>query len=445
MRILIVDDEPSILRTLSLALESQGHDADRALSGEAALRAVERRSCDAALVDLRLGRQSGIDLMEEMRQRRPGLAVVIITAHASIATAIEATRRGAADYLPKPFTPDQLREVLDRVRPNSSPRQSAFDVSAAVQEEVPESELDTSDPAMTQLIEQARKVAPTDAAVLIRGESGTGKSVIARALHGWSKQGLGPFVTVACPSLSAELLESELFGHVHGAFTGAIRDSVGKVAVAERGTLFLDEVGDLPERLQPKLLRFLQERQYERVGESTTQRASVRVISATNHDLETSITRGQFREDLYYRLSSVQLTLPPLRERKDLLALADRLLAYFSSRAGRKIEGLSLEARQAIARYRWPGNVRELRNVIERAVILADDTRVSLAELPERLILEHPTTSGVIELGGPVSLEQLEREHIRRVLISANSMDDAAETLGIDRSTLYRKRRRLGL
>ncbi len=303
MQILIVDDEPTIRQTLRIALETQGHAVAEATSGPAALKLVERQGFELVLVDMRLGQESGLDLLGALLEGRPGLAVVVITAHASIDTAVEAMRRGAFDYLPKPFTPAQIRALLDRVARVAGLRNRVADLEERVRAEVPEVELDSPDPAVRRALEHARIVAATAAVVLIRGENGTGKGVLARTLHAWSRRAAGPFVTVSCPSLGAELLESELFGHVRGAFTGAVRDAVGKVAAAEGGTLFLDEIGDLPVSLQPKLLRFLQERQYERVGEATTRSADVRLMAATNRDLEAAVAAGQFREDLLYRLN----------------------------------------------------------------------------------------------------------------------------------------------
>ena len=332
MQILIVDDEPNIRRALRMTLEAMGHGVEEAASGADALKRIERRALDVALIDLRLGGESGLDLLEPVMLQQPRLAVVVVTAHASIDTAVEAMRRGAFDYLPKPFTPAQVRAVLERVTRVRGLRDRVADLEEQVRAEVPEAELASTDPQISRLLELARRVAPTDAVVLIRGENGTGKGVLARALHAWSKRSGGPFVTVSCPSLSAELLESNLFGHVRGAFTGAVRDAAGKVAAAEGGTLFLDEVGDLPAMLQPKLLRVLQERKYERVGEAETRSADVRLIAATNRDLEAAITVGAFREDLFYRLNVMELTLPPLRRRTDILNLAEHLLDFFARR-----------------------------------------------------------------------------------------------------------------
>ncbi len=447
MRILIVDDEPNIRRTLRVALEAMGHPVEEADGGPQALGLAGRQPFDVALIDLRLGRESGLDLLGSLLDLWPRLAVVIITAHSSVDSAVEAMRRGAFDYLSKPFTPAQVRAVLERVARVRDLNDRVADLEAQVRAEVPEADLEGRDPEVRRVLDLARKVAPTDAALLIRGENGTGKGVLARALHAWSRRMAGPFVTVSCPSLSPELLESDLFGHVRGAFTGAVRDAAGKVAAAEGGTLFLDEVGDLPPALQPKLLRFLQERKYERVGEPKTRAADVRIVAATNNDLEAAVASGTFREDLLYRLNVVELTLPPLRRRSDILDLAEHLLGFFSPRSFRRLGGFTPQAREALARHAWPGNLRELRNAIERAAIFADGPEVGLADLPERIASPPSGASPTspIEIGGPVSLEQLEFEHIRRVLAATPSREEAARVLGIDPSTLYRKRKQFGL
>jgi len=446
MRVLIVDDEPNIRRTLRLALEAAGHAVDEAESLDQALRAVERHPCDAALVDLRLGDESGLGLIAPLIEQLPRLAIVVITAHASIDTAVEAMRRGAFDYLPKPFTPSQVRAVLERVGRERGLRDRVAGLEDRVRAEVPEADLRGEDAGVRRVLDLARRVAPTEAVVLLRGESGTGKGVLARALHGWSRRGDGPLVTVNCPSLSPELLESDLFGHARGAFTGAIRDAPGKVAAAEGGTLFLDEIGDLPTPLQPKLLRFLQERKYERVGETRTRAADVRLVAATNRDLEAAVTSGGFREDLLFRLNVVELTMPPLRSRSDLGDLADHLLAFFAAQTGRKLSGFTPEARAAILRHPWPGNLRELRNAVERAAIFAEGPEVGRADLPERMARPLAGAATVaVEVGLAVSLQALEAEHIRRVVATSPSLDEAAKLLGIDASTLYRKRKQLGL
>ena len=445
MHILIVDDEPHIRRTLRIAVEAIGHTVQEVALPRAALALAELHPFDVAFLDLRLGDESGLDLIEPLLAQRPRLAVVVITAHASIDTAVEAMRRGAFDYLPKPFTPAQVRGVLERAARVRGLRDRVADLEDRVRAEVPEADLDSPDPAMQRVFDLARRVAPTDATVLIRGENGTGKGVLARTLHAWSTRADAPFVTVSCPSLSAELLESDLFGHAKGAFTGAVRDAPGKVAACEGGTLFLDEIGDLPPPLQPKLLRFLQDKKYERVGEAKTRSADVRLVAATNRDLEAAVAGGGFREDLLYRLNIVELTLPPLRRRTDLNKLADHLLAFFARQTGNRLAGFSPEARDALGRHAWPGNLRELRNTVERAAILALGPEVGLADLPDRIARESAAPAGQAEAGGPLTLEALEVEHIRRILASAPSLEAAAKGLGIDPSTLYRKRKQHGL
>jgi NtrC-family two-component system response regulator AlgB len=304
----------------------------------------------------------------------------------------------------------------------------------------PEADLETREPVMQQALDVALKVAPSEATVLLRGESGTGKGVLAHVIHDHSARAKAPFVTVHCPALSTELLESELFGHARGAFTGAVQATEGRVAAAEGGTLFLDEIGDLPPAIQPRLLRLLQERVYERVGENRTRRADVRLIAATNRDLAAAVAAGTFREDLYYRLNVIEIDLPPLRARPhDLLPLAEHLLRFFARQAGKSVTGFSAAAREAISRHSWPGNLRELRNAVERGVILSSGPEVDLGHLPVRL-----ASAAVprVEVGGPCTLEALEVEHIRRVLAGTASLDEAAAVLGIDPSTLFRKRRK---
>jgi NtrC-family two-component system response regulator AlgB len=445
MRILIVDDEPAIRRTLRVAVEALGHSVEEAESGTEAVRCVERQPSDVALVDLRLGAESGFDLFEPLRAEAPRLAIVVITAHAGLDTALAAIRRGAFDFLPKPFTPAQVRAVLERVEQVRGLRDRVAELEDQVRAEVPEANLDSPDPGMQRVRELARRVAPTTAPVLIRGESGTGKGVLARAVHAWSPRSHHPFLTISCPSLHPDLLESDLFGHVRGAFTGAVRDAAGKVAAAQGGTLFLDEIGDLPPPLQPKLLRFLQEKRYERVGEAQTRTADVRLVAATSRDLEEAVAVHTFREDLLYRLNVIEIMLPPLRSRDDIPALADHLLAFFAHQTNRRVSGFTPEARAALVRHTWPGNLRELRNAIERAAILAAGPLVDRADLPERIAQAGVVPPLHVEVGRPVSLEQLEHEHIRRILEATPSLDEAARILEIDPSTLYRKRKQFGL
>jgi NtrC-family two-component system response regulator AlgB len=372
------------------------------------------------------------------------LHVVVVTAYATIETAVEAMRRGACDYLPKPFTPDQLRVVLERIARMRRLESKVEQLEEQVRAVVPEVDLQTSEPEMQQALNVAFTAAATEATILLRGESGTGKGVLARAIHARSHRSAQSFVTIHCPSLSAELLESELFGHVQGAFTGAVRDTLGKVAAAEGGTLFLDEIGDLPLALQAKLLRLLQERNYERVGETQTRVSNVRVLAATNRRLEADIAAGRFREDLFYRLNVIEVTLLPLRQRvADILPLAEHLLQFFARQNSKAIAGFAPAVQAAMRKYSWPGNIRELRNAVERGVILAPGPLIDLSHLPSQVGHPTPPTSEPAEQ--PTALDDLEAEHIRRTLAATSTIDEAATKLGINPSTLYRKRKRYGI
>ena len=328
--------------------------------------------------------ESGLDVLEEILRVAPQAAVIMVTAYASVETAVEAMRRGAFDYLPKPCTPEQVRQVLARIEKTRKLERRVAELESRPGLEGPEIELTSQSPVMQKAIEVAFKAADSEATVLLLGESGTGKSVLARAMHHRSPRRAGAFVTVSCPSLSRELLESELFGHVKGAFTGATTDTMGKVAAADGGTLFLDEIGELPLDIQAKLLRLLQEREYERVGETKPRRANVRVISATNRDLSQAVAGGKFREDLFYRLNVISLRVPPLRDRvNDVETLALTHLRFIAGHSGKSVRAFSPAALEAMRQYTWPGNLRELRNVIERAVILSNGEAIEADDLSD--------------------------------------------------------------
>jgi two-component system, NtrC family, response regulator AlgB len=439
MRILIIDDERTIRRTMVLALESMDHEVSAVESGLEGLKELRRSPIEVVFLDLKLHQESGLDVLAEILKISPRAAVIMVTAFATIETAVEAMRRGAFDYLPKPCTPNQVRQILARVEKTRKLEHRVAELESQIDASSPELELSTTSPGMQQVIEMAFKAADSEATVLILGESGTGKSLLARAMHARSRRQSNAFVTVSCPSLSREILESELFGHVKGSFTGAHSDTLGKVAAAEGGTLFLDEIGDLPFEIQAKLLRLLQEREYERVGETKPRKADVRVISATNHDLSAAVAAGKFREDLYYRLNVISLEIPPFRERiQDLEPIAKRHLEFFATHAGKSIRGFSKEALAAMATYRWPGNIRELRNVIERAVILGSGEEIGLADLPQI-----NQSSVEPRVGARITLEEIENEHIRKVIANSRTVDEAASILGVDPATLYRRKKKL--
>jgi NtrC-family two-component system response regulator AlgB len=443
MKILLADDERNINRMMSLALETAGHEVVAVESGSGALRQMQKTAFDLAFLDLRLGQEDGLEVLATLRRADPKLAVVLITAHASIPAAVEAMRLGAADFVAKPFTPEQVRLIVERVAKTRGLERRIAELESLVETHSPDADLTSDDPGMAAVLNLAFQAADSQASILLLGESGTGKSVLARAIHARSSRHDQAFVTVSCPSLSRELLESDLFGHVKGAFTGAVADTEGKVAAAARGTLYLDEISETPPEIQAKLLRLLQEREYERVGEPRTRRANVRVISSSNRNLAKAIGEGRFREDLYYRLNVIVLVLPPLRERpRDLARLAEAHLAFFNRQLGKSLHGFSPAASSALRSYPWPGNLRELRNVIERAVIFSPGERVEADALPQVAQAASTAAARPIALGADVTLAELGDEHIRRVLAKTSRYEDAAAILGIDLATLYRRRRK---
>ena len=442
LNVLVVDDEANIRKTLSVYLETERHKVIAVSNFQDALAEASRTSFELAFVDLRLGTEDGLDLIPALLAATPWLKIIVITAYASIDTAVEAMRRGATDYIPKPFTPAQIELAVRKVFEMRSLEQRIATLQEDLGRVHPEIDFKSTSGSMQRAVDLARQVASSEATILLRGESGTGKTVLARAVHSWSPRSANPISIVSCPCISAELLESELFGHARGAFTGAVRDNPGRIAACEGGTLFLDEVSDLPLSLQPKLLRFVQDREYERVGDTITRKANVRIIAATNVDLEKAVKEGRFREDLFYRLNVIQVELPPLRERPDdIPILAERLLAFYGRINHRSFAGFRDEALRALVQYNWPGNVRELSNVIERAAIICRPDRVGLDCLPENLLAGDSTP----KLGDPVALEKIEEQHIRRVLANSKSLQEAADILGIDQATLWRRRKKYGI
>ena len=442
MNILVVDDDSTIRKTLSYCLAAEGYTVIAVSNPDDAIEEAKRRSFDIAFVDLKLGEANGMDLIPLLVSDSSWTKIVVITAHASIETAVEAMRRGATDYIAKPFTPDQVRILTTRI---GRLRELEIQV-AALKEDMqrlgPETQLQSRNTGMQRVIEMARKAAPSEAIVLLRGESGTGKSVLARAIHRWSSRAAKPMTVVACPAVPAELLESELFGHAKGAFTGAVRDHPGRIAACEGGTLLLDEIGDMAPSVQAKLLHFIQEKEYERLGEAKPRKADVRVIAATNADIEKRVAEGLFREDLFYRLNVISLTLPPLRERpEDVQPLAVDFLRHFCRANHKSILGFNEEATERLSRYSWPGNVRELRNTVERAVILGSGEKISENDLPENIA---PVTDTPC-IGDRVPLSAIEELHIRRVLANTSSLQEAADVLGIDQATLWRRRKTYGI
>ena len=440
--VLVVDDETNIRKTMAICLELEGCQVRAVSNFDDAVIEIKQHVFDVAFLDLRLGTRNGLELIPYLQFHSPRAKIVMITAYASIDSAIEAIRMGATDYIPKPFTPAQIKVVIDKISEIADMQGQIEYLKSSLTANVPEIDFSTTSPAMQKVMAVAREAAATSANILLKGESGTGKTVLAKAIHDWSPRSDKPFLSVSCPSLAAELLESELFGHARGAFTGALKDFPGRISMCQGGTLFLDEIGDLPLAIQPKLLRFIQERKYERIGENITRNADVRLIAASNLDLSTAVTDGRFREDLFYRLNVVEIEIPPLRERnEDIAAMASRMLRFFGCSNHRTYKGFTAEALESLKKYSWPGNLRELRNMIERISIFCKTEMVGRECLPDKVVasIENPS------LGDALQLDKIEEIHIRRVLASSSSILQAAAILGIDAATLWRKRKKYGI
>jgi DNA-binding NtrC family response regulator len=383
-RILIVDDEPFNLDLLEQELAEQGYRAERARDGEEALDKLQASQPDLIFLDYMMPGMNGIEVLKEIRSRRIDVPVVMITAHGTIERAVEAMKEGAYDFVTKPFEPDHIalivRKALERQKLKAEVEILSEQVESRYQL------VGGHSPNMRQAVDAARTAANSKSTILLLGESGTGKEIFARSIHGWSDRAREPFVAINCVGLSRELLESELFGHEKGAFTGAHQLKKGKMEVADGGTVFLDEIGDISQELQTKLLRFLQEREFERLGGTKEIRVDVRIVAATNRDLEKAVKDGRFREDLYHRLNVIPIVLPPLRERKaDIPILANHFMERFSIETKKSFTGIRAEALEQLIAYDWPGNVRELANTIERAVVLAPGPEIGPTDLPARM------------------------------------------------------------
>ena len=448
---LILDDDPGVRQSVRLCLEADNARVVGVGTSAGALEALERTRFDIVFLDLWLQAESGLAVLPEILRRQAGIGVIVITAFASFETAVEAMRLGAVDYLPKPFTPEQVRHAARRVIAANVLRRQVSELQDRLDESEGEVTFETRCPAFAAFLETVARAAASDTVILLRGESGTGKTVLARRIRAYSRRAERPFVTVHCPMLSSDLMSSTLFGHKKGAFTGAIADSIGKVEAAEGGTLFLDEVADLSPDAQARLLRFLHDRCYERLGETTERKADVRIVAATNRSLETEVKAARFREDLLFRLNVIALTMPALRERReDLLPLANHYLQFFSRRQARPGLTFSKRCEEAIEHYGWPGNLRELRNAVERATILSPASILEARDLalPEDEVGPMTRPAGAAAtpaLGGDFSISEIEREHIARVVARVPSFDAAAQVLDIDATTLQRKRKRYGL
>jgi len=435
VKILVVDDEAIIRDSLRDWLSDVGYQVLTAENGPQALEIIQKEKPGIAFVDLVMPGMDGIELLKRAKEISPNIEVVIITAYASIPTAITAMREGAYDYIEKPFCPERAELLIEKLVEHQQLIEENISLHQKLEERYRFENIIAKSSKMQQVIEVIKVVAKSNATVLIVGESGTGKELVARAIHSQSYRKDKPFVAISCAALPETLLESELFGHEKGAFTGAHAQRKGKFEVANRGSLFLDEIGEMSANIQVHLLRVLEEKEFTRVGGNELVKVDVRVISATNKDIKKAIASGQFREDLYYRLNVVTIELPPLRERKeDVLLLAQHFLKKFAVENQKEITDFSPEATDFLLKYEWPGNVRELENAIERAVILAKNSYIEVADLPqESLSLAHPAPPGE-------SLEEIEKNHILNVLNeTGENYSRAARILGISRVTLYNK------
>ena len=442
-RILVVDDDRAHLTMLTAMLESWGHDVDTAADGAEAVDRVRRRAYDVVLTDVRMAEVDGIEALRRIKAYNPYLPVLIMTAYSSVDTAVGALKAGAFDYLHKPLDFGELRRGLERALEHGGP--AASRIGSGGSADAPAGMIGAS-AAMREVFAMIRAVAPSEASVLVLGESGTGKELVARALHEGSPRAARRLVTVNCAALAENLLESELFGHEKGAFTGAQRQRDGLFVQADGGTLFMDEIGEMPLPLQAKLLRALQQGEVQRLGSDRPVRVDVRVIAATNRDLEAEVRAGNFREDLYYRLNVIALRVPALRERpEDIPLLAGHFLERFAQRNRKAFRGFSPRAMDLMLRHDWPGNVRELENAVERAVILAPGDMITERDLPAGLRAAD-SAEGATRGDGPQSLEDAEREAIARTLEQVgHNKSEAARVLGVTRVTLRNKMRKFGL
>ncbi len=444
-RLLIVDDEEHIRDGLKRSLTLDGYDVEVAADGEEALKKLEEEDIDLIITDLKMPKVTGEELMKETLKKYPHIPVIVLTGHGTIENAVEAMRQGAYDFITKPLNIDKLSLVVKRALENSSLKRQNRELLKQLKQKYSFENIIGKSPAMKKVFETIELVAPSRANVLIYGESGTGKEMIADAIHHNSPRRDKPYIKVHCAAIPESLLESELFGHEKGAFTGAIARKRGRFELANGGTIFLDEIGELSLQMQVKLLRVIQEREFVRVGGEESIKVDVRIISATNKDLREEVKKGNFREDLYYRLNVVSIYVPPLRERRDdIPLLVHKFIEEFSRENNKEIEGITNGALQALMSYNWPGNVRELRNVIESIVVLTKNKVITEEDLPPYILSKEEET--YLKLPAGISLEEAEKRLIKFTLENTGgNKTKASEILKIGRKTLHRKLDEYGL
>ena len=467
--VLIVEDEPKMLRLLELNLSDEGYTTRSAASAEAALSLLRQESVDLVLTDLRLPGMDGLEFLQAAKRVSAALPVVVMTAYGTVETAVEAMKAGASDYVLKPFSLEEVKLIIRKELDVHHLREENRSLREALGRRYEFKNIIARSPKMQEALATVERVAPTNSTVLLGGESGVGKDLIARAIHQHSRRASGPFVKINCTAIPENLLESELFGYEKGAFTGAVASKPGKFELADKGTVFLDEIGDVPGAIQVKLLRVLQEREFERLGGTRTLKVDVRLVAATNRDLRAALEQGTFREDLYYRLNVVPISIAPLRERKeDIPYLVDHFIARFAREAGKPIEGITPAAMKLLTAFHWPGNVRELENIIERAVALFAGTVIEVGDIQLDVSPWQPPQADLALATGPaagttstgpnaaslaapflpdgMTLEQYEDEIIREAVRRAGgNKSQAARLLGLSRNALRYRLSKMGV
>ena len=442
--ILVVDDEKDICMALNILLSKEGYSVREAYNGEEAVELIKQEDFDIVMTDIRMEKMDGFEVLKEAKKISPGTEVIMMTAFASVGSAVDAMKAGAVDYITKPFINDEIRLTVRRILESRNLQMENLILRQELSQRPPAfKNIIGSSESMQKIFSMMEKVIPNKSNIMITGESGTGKGLIAQAIHEGGPRKDKPFISINCGAIPENLLESELFGHKKGAFTSAVDDKKGLITMADGGTLFLDEVGELPQPLQAKILHVIQEKQLTPVGDTRIIPVDIRIIAATNADLDSRIKSGQFREDLYYRLNVIELKMPSLRERRDdIPVLIKHYLDIFKKEAGKEIQDIDYEATQALLAYDWPGNVRELRNTIERSVVLTEGGVITLHDLPDKfrtLDVEGVSTSSLRQ-----ALDGFERDYIKRSMAeNKGNKEETAQKLGVDLATLYRKLKKL--